>query len=379
MPEKKSEQKEEAKEEKAKAHKQPKALAFPKQLPFYLCALLLLLSFAGGILFSYKFLPSLLPKAECPSDTNSSRAVDVIILYSNECALCEKTNSIIDVFNDRAIPYTLREVEVSTPEGKSLVAKYNVTEVPTALVSYEKMLYYTTTNEGLKQRFSRIVDRYVVTEINFNAGKFYNSMLLADDCNKTAGKASIAFFDDPYQELSLASSSFINSAFVKFKENISVDYIYVRTIDDSNYANEMVAAAGYFYCSAKEGKYIDFENSFRAKFCNFDGNGMNMTSEELLFCISGGAPGRLNQHPLDFVKLFEAASSAGIEGFSFDKCMEDTEVMFSHWQGEIMKYKIPLREKPIGIALVGCKYLVDAENLEKAICAANPLLEACKG
>jgi hypothetical protein len=344
-------------------------------VPLYLCILLVLASFLAGIFFAYNVLPPQDPDTCLPQDT-VSRTVEVILLYSDECTLCETGHSILDVFEDRAIPYTVDKIEASTAEGKKLIAKYNVKELPTALVDYEKIHLYTTTATGISQRFSRVMDKYVVKELNLNVDEYYPVMLLQamEGCPAADKNVSVILFDDLYTRISVVNREKINSTLEKFAGDLNFEYVYFPSVrsDEEGLSPEELETAKMIGCAQQQGRYLDFEHNLRSVLCNVDGNESGISERDMLYCASG--EGALET--LDFAELEEVRDRTDLVDYVFDTCLETSEKLIEKWESAVFGYDIDKRGV-LPVALAGCSYLVTMDDLENAVCLSDPSLADC--
>ncbi|MDO8660282.1 MAG: hypothetical protein Q7K43_00185 [Candidatus Woesearchaeota archaeon] len=67
--------------------------------------------------------------------------VSVIALEDSSCTQCTAAQGIVDQLTQIGVALESRSVEAGTPEGAELTAKYNITKLPTILLSNEALLY----------------------------------------------------------------------------------------------------------------------------------------------------------------------------------------------------------------------------------------------
>lgn len=363
-----------------------KNTGFSCRIPVYLCALLMIAAFLLGVVSSYRLFPSL---SGCTStDSNNSlsslcgqsgadsKSVGVTILYSADCKICSESHSVLDVLNDRAIPYSADRIEVSSAEGKKLVAKYNVTEVPTALVDYEKMSLYPATQKGFSEKFPRILGKFVARETNLNTAANYPVMFLGTgDCNAGKGKIPVVLFDDFYHKISLLGRNSVNAVLEKFGSKLDFDYVYLPV--GGNLAGEdkelkQYKTAEYLECAQRQGKYLEFENNVRAIVCNFDGNADNFSEQDSFVCN-----GSQSLNILDEDGLSIAAEKSGLDMNTLSVCLAGSEGFYPEWEKVIRDHGVEKRRVQVGLALVGCSYLAEVTKLNTALCSVDSSLEGC--
>src|SRR3989344_7782035 len=88
---------------------------FSSDIPVYLAILFLVLGLVGGYALRTITEPQAVPGNG--GIVQDDQTVKVELVYSDDCGFCRTSNTIIEVFDAKEIPYEMEEVEASTPRG----------------------------------------------------------------------------------------------------------------------------------------------------------------------------------------------------------------------------------------------------------------------
>ncbi|MBN2127259.1 MAG: hypothetical protein JW703_02595 [Candidatus Diapherotrites archaeon] len=364
---------------------------FDSNVPIYLAVLLIIVGLLlGGFIYSFMFpakCPEIKECEECICNPEV-KTVKVTLIYDEDCNLCVKGNTILEVLDERNVKYELKEVIASSDEGKALIEKYEVTSLPTALVNSEDMKSYPAVSRGLQDTgFEVKAGYYIVYEANLDPQDLRARFFLNQTCNDSEGKIKVVLFDSPYEDLSIKSNEEVDSVIRDFSDEVGFKYYYINSdkIIEVNEGNELTAK--YLYCADSMGKFLEFENAIKRIYCGYtDLNHLDAISfdPDLAKC---GTPANAHLHySLKEGELVRAALAAGLDQNALEQCAVNftpalkplnsdefaalnLKRTITNSSGE--KFWMPL-------ALVGCKYLVPATEMKSALCELNPELTACK-
>ena len=181
--------------------KEAKKSWFFSDVPLYLIILILILGLVGGYALSL-ILQSQTPAT--PINTgNNDKTIKVQLVYSDECSLCRKANTIMDVFDVKEIPYVVDEVDASSPKGIKLIADFGIKSVPIALVNEKELEFYSTEKKAMDESFVLKDGKYIVPELNLDQDNIYAKMYLDSTECSDSNKVVVELFDDPYSEISI--------------------------------------------------------------------------------------------------------------------------------------------------------------------------------
>lgn len=385
----KEESHEEGNEEKKAAEKEAenKSHAF-KALPAYLVVLFviagILLSVAVGIAIQPKATQPPVIVQPPPDEPKPAEKIRVTLLFDPACTICEKYNTIFDVFSRDGIPYEATEVAIDSPEGVKAIVQYNVKLVPTALVEIVDVTKYPSLKEAMDEVYPRILGKYVVPEFNLNSSKIYSREYLEapveGDCNASDLPVRVNIFDNPFHEVSIRLKPELDEAIDKFDSNdLQVRFEYIPTTSmtiniDENNTGLFERNVGYIVCASNQEKFRQMHDAIIGYYCDVGGDPRNLTKEEILFCNAGKNFGK--PVPNEELERFRTETGAGIELFAnvLESCVSFTEDARRTSLERAVSYSIRIP----ATAVVACKYSVPFKAIDEAVCLVNPLLGACQ-
>ncbi|GEM_PF-3114175 len=306
--------------------------------------------------------------------------INVILLVDENCTVCSRYNTILDVFAERNLDVNLTEVSINSEEGKKAVSRYKVNIIPTALVSIADIASYPDLQNAMAQSFSRISGQYVVPELNLNQTKIYSREFLsppiASDCNETDETITIDIFDNPFHEISIKSKPELDDSLDKFDQTgLEIIFEFLPTTGDTidSDANQELynKSIAYLTCSSGVvGKFREMQNSILGFYCDAGGNPKNLADEELLLCNASPHFGT----PLSFEELETARLEAGIGANLMYSCAGFFEQATTTSLERAVDYSLRIPTT----AIVECKYSVPFKAIDEAICLVNSDLDECK-
>lgn len=359
----------EKKEEFLNGNSKTKKKKDSNSVPMYLMAMLLVLGLLGGYAISIFLTPSVPIPDDTPDDiTNdiSYRTVPITMLYSDDCKVCRKTNTIEELFQVRQIPYTLQQVEVSSEEGKIILARFDIDTVPTAIIDAGKINFYPSTKENFDNVFFKQNNAYIAPELNLNENKYYPYYFL----NKIEGfcnseKPSVIQFDDFYaDDFSRGRLSFYDFL-SDYNESIDLQYSYTQT--RSSQDNNAIIGNLFLNCASQQDKYIELEREMTGIYCNnpFKGDETILTGVEIAGCWT------ISQHygiPLSQIELDVALARTTIDINSFLGCIENKEALLNNSE----KFAEEVGITRPGTFLLDCRETISLVNLEESFCEKHP-------
>ncbi|MFH1588260.1 MAG: hypothetical protein ABIA76_02915 [Candidatus Diapherotrites archaeon] len=344
-------------------------------VPFYLAGLLVVLALLVGFFVYPLILPVKAPVcAECPKCDTQIKPVKIILLYSDECKLCTKGNTILDSFTGKNVYYDVRGVSVESEEGKGFVQKYDIDSVPTALVNSEDIKAYPAISRALQEQGFVLKDGYyVVFEANLDPNEYRTRYYLNNECVNDENKLNVFLLDSPYDDSSIVYNEEIDSVLRDFKDEIDFGFVYVST-EKITEGNDLTSK--YMYCADSMGKYSEFDNAVKAIYCGYDLNGFDLASapyDPSLFRCGSPANKHLGQ-ALKEGELVRAGNASGLVQSELEQCVMGSV-------NDLMpipkSYFNNLRITRGFAALVGCRYLIPLVDMKKAICEMHPEFSVC--
>ncbi|MFH1256429.1 MAG: hypothetical protein V1494_03985 [Candidatus Diapherotrites archaeon] len=389
MEEEKEAVKEAAVEEKSPAAKEKKIKQKENFLlsgvPLYLLILFLVVGLLGGYVLRMTTEGPAVDGNQNPDNGNTQPNLPTIkatLLYSDECTVCDKTNSLLSVLSLNKIPVELDQVEVSSDQGKKLVAQFNVRSVPTVLVVASSVTsdFMTVNDRGEEVKFKDALAQtlykgnYVVEEYYID-GLPHPKMFLANpsqSCSASGGKARIDIFSDFFSEESY--SLFKAAGALKAKLGQEID-INIRHLVKSGTPAAVIANAAE--CARDQGEFDEFTLlAFAERFDKVGSlEGFRNSSD-----LNAGSY-VITDENLFYAKLNELAESAGMPDLGkFSACAQNgdhIEEIFTDGTDRKMIDAFGLDYVPSFV--VDCKYVFigSAQDLSKPVCDAHPSLKAC--
>ncbi|MBI4210092.1 MAG: hypothetical protein HY544_01115 [Candidatus Diapherotrites archaeon] len=357
--------------------------------PLYFMGLLLALGLMiGAAAVTFYLNPASVPQQ--PSDRNEMqdansaldyRTVSIIMVYSEACKTCAKTNTWEDVFRVRKIPYTLESAEAGSERGKELVQRYGLDRTPTAIIDASKIEFYPATKNSFENaaKIGAVQKKqgyYLAPEINLDEKEgaflptyFLNPVLGYCDINSTRPK--IVQFDDYYTESYVDARERMYNFAKDFSQYLEWKYSFAQSAsadDNSIYANI------YLTCAGNQGKYLDLEGIFTGYYCNnvAKGDPSVLTDVEIRGCkaISEHYGKPLSQGLLDV----SVDKTTGIDRNAFYACYGGAQALFS----EASKSATSLGIRRTGTFLVDCMVTSDLDTLPETICGLHPEIPPCR-
>ena len=359
----------EKKDEFLNGNSKPKKKTDSNSVPLYLMAMLLVLGLVGGYSLSMYLNPVTPIPDQTPDNTIndlSYRTVPITMLYSDDCKLCRTTNTIEELFQVRQIPYTLRKVEVSSENGKEILARFNIETVPTAIIDAENIKFYPETKDNFENVFLTQHNAYIVPELNLNENVYYPYYFLnkiGSSCNNE--KPSVVqfndFYDDDFSGGRPSFYDFLND----YNQSIDLQYSYTQTRASQD--NNSIIGNLFLNCASQQGKYIELERKMTGIYCNnpFQGDETILTGGEIRGCRA------ISLHygiPLSELELDISLARTTIDINSFLSCIGDKEVLLNNSE----KFAAEVGITRAGTFLLDCRETVSLSNLEESFCERHP-------
>lgn len=338
-------------------------------VPLYLMGMLLVLGLLGGYAISIFLNPAAPIPDQIPDNTIndvSYRTVPITMLYSDDCKFCRKTNTMEELFQVRQIPYTLKQVEVSSEEGKKILARFDIETVPTAIIDAEKIGFYPSTKENFDNVFFKKNNAYIVPELNLNENAYYPYYFLEEItgfCNSE--KPTVIQFDDFYAEDNTKGRRTFYDFLTDYNESIDLQYSYTQT--SASQDNNAIMGNLFLSCASQQGKYLELERKMAGIYCNnpFKGDETILTGVEIKGCWT------LSNHygtPLSQIELDVALARTTIDVDSFLSCIGDKEVLLNN--SEKLAEEVGITRA--GTVLLDCRETVNMPQLEESFCERHP-------
>ena len=259
---------------------------FLADVPVYLIILILILGLVGGYAMSLLLQPQAPTTPIGPGD--EEKTIKVELVYSDDCGFCRKSNTILDVFDAKQIPYKVEEVEASSPKGLQLISDFGINSVPTALVSEKALEFYSTEKRAMDESFVLKDGKYIVPELILDQDSLYAKMYLDTSACNDSNKVVVELFDDPYSELGIVETKTINGELAGLEGKIDLRYNYIEwnvnsLADDFPFRLESLPAK-YLRCAAGLGKFAEYNDALKGAYCNIIGVEPEATQEELDTC-----------------------------------------------------------------------------------------------
>lgn len=341
----------------------------PNSVPVYLMGMLVVLGLLGGYSLSIFLAPAVPIPDQTPDNTIndvSYRTVLITMLYSDDCKFCRKTNTIEELFQVRQIPYTLKQVEVSSEEGRKILARFDIETVPTAIIDAEKIKFYPSTKENFENIFSKKNNAYIAPELNLNENTYYPYYFLekvGGYCNSE--KPTVTQFDDFYVLDNSKGRRMFYDFLTDYNESIDLQYSYTQTIASQD--TNAILGNLFLICASNQGKYLEFERKMAGIYCNnkFKGDETILTQVEINGCWT------ISDHygtPLSQFELDVALARTTIDINSFLSCISDREFLLNN--AELFAEEVGITRS--GTFLLDCQETTILVNLEESFCGRHP-------
>lgn len=333
---------------------------------------------AAIVIFYY---PKQTPPQTPPSKPPSAK-VNVIIVYSSQCTVCDKTNSILLFLDQKNIPYELGLLDETTVEGKKAVKDYNIAMVPTALVDANSLALYALTDKVFAGQFQKVKGKYVVPE------RFYDNipgqiMFLqppSDECNVQKGIVTVDELFDfmcPSCNKALPEVDRMKSDFGKEMLHRYRDYVL------GGAPSERIAVA--YECARLQTDGNEYLHGA------FDAIFGEKTPLRDLIAIDQNTRNYVVTSDENFTKELEkiAVDSNVPDINAFNKCYANGETFFiAGTSGTNAIFGGKYQAKWIPTFIIDCQYVVSGADpviegqqttISKAVCLLHPELKACAG
>ncbi len=361
-------------------------------VPVYLVVLLVILGLVGGYAIFTVLSPPSQGEPPITGDNGPGQTVDVgpvnaIVLYSDECPVCEKSTTLLTFLSQNNIEYTVTEIETGSPAGQMLASKYKIPFVPAVLIDINTVVpeLLVKTTEGMERlsvalRSAMRTDRYVVPESNLIEGAFFPIMYLEnpDATCSVEEKPSVIVFCEPYSLACITNKSLIEGIWNDFGDEVNVEYRYVpmpaytMAMLPVYGATNTEAAIDSYLCAQEAGAFPEMQDAVVDIYCDLTGDG-NATEEEIQACSAS----RYFLKPLDAIIVNKAIITAGQS-----KAM-DLNVFFE-CKKTIGEKKQPMvntadlfRVRGVPLIVIDCKYELRIEEFRMAMCTLHPELGGC--
>lgn len=366
------------KEEETPQTKTSKGFAI-KGIPAYLLVIFLILGLVGGFALSILLTPQtpvILTPPEIPS--GEIKPVDVQLIYSNDCSFCLRHNTILDLFTNERIEFTVQDFEASSEEGQKKINSYGVKILPTALIPQDQLIPFPEIKLAMDDSFNVSKGFYVIPESNLDSSKIYSRMYLEpvypNDCKNPDSNSMVIIFDDPYNEISIRTFPILHNLLTDFDEHVNVEFEYIQANTSTLFPDANMLArdvtAEYLVCAGLHDKLISTQENILSIYCDIEDLENNF--DIIGFCNAGDHFGT----PLTIEELIDARPEfeSNDRENDFNTCLE-----FAKQRNLDTLIRAPkLGITRTGTAVVDCKYHVPLRAIDDAICASHPDIELCK-
>ncbi len=311
------------------------------------------------------------------------KQVKVILLYDDNCSVCEQSHSFLGILQRSGIEVYLAKVPLSDKEGKKIILDFNISQLPTLLVvkstvAPEMKVKMLGAENSLQETLEAIgtekYDYYIVEEGNFDGVAHTTTLLSGMTFSYCEDPKNIAvdLFEDPYSPNTIKFKTTTWDVREMFDKNVNFQYGFMPTVTDK-YPPIIQEKAQYLaeamLCSIQAGKFNEFERAFYTKYCDKNGNN-RLDAGEMEQCTTGGAA-----LPLEESEVNKVAQDANIPVDLINVCRKELVGIFL----ESSKNKANMfLVTTTPTAVVQCKYKTHPKYLKDVICFVKPELEACK-
>ncbi len=312
------------------------------------------------------------------------KLVDVYILTSSEYEkFSEAGHSVIGFLDRYKIPYNKKIVGIATPEGKEILEKYDIEELPAAVINANELKLFASINTEYRKA-KNIIERlakkegenYILKE-HYLDGKYHFRMFMKPKCS--VEKPTLYLFSDPLNLSAIEKSAYVDKLYGQFKDEVEFKWFFnITATDDESYVKDKELAllnAKYFIYARDNGKFWEFKKCYYAKLCDADDDG-NVTESEAINCVKNTS--KLKEKiPLNEAMLDECLTAAGLD---VELAKEDIQKINRDYllneAAQANKFRVAALNG--WVAVLDCKYIDHVLRIKKVLCKAHPELEACK-
>jgi len=316
------------------------------------------------------------------ANTEKIHVAKIIVLVSEECDECEYDNSFIRTLSENGIVFAAEEYDISSEEGKRIVDWLGVKKIPVVLLDSQTIDdtmkvktnsgYFTlkdVLDEYLKyEMILEIDDIYIIPEIELDNAPHVGMFIDRESCG-TEEKIRVDLYTDPYCLPCAHANATVSGILEKFGDSIDFNYNFFP-VDSKKilYTWEKISPwANYSICAARQGKLDNFNLVTYTYYCNPEKQAYDLNS--LKHCYESP-----NFHiPMPIDKIKEATVYARLDIEELGNCFEQIEKD----KPKMIETARTLAISEVPVVVVNCRYVTHAEDLERAICKANPSLEEC--
>lgn len=346
-------------------------------VPVYLAVVLVVLGLVLGFVAGYYFVQC--PVAdECEPEPEPIPPLEATLLYAEECTVCQPLNIFQLFLEQNDIEFNLTKVEITSAEGAALVEKYNITSVPTLLISEDSVSpkIIATSTAGVDAPLRAFLEEKLLDDMYVlqDTGMFLDK---EEFCNAEETKTQIMLFEDPYSPVSISNFPILKALtddFVKDGNAVVFEYEYLPTQHSNilyeNFGKDRTELlAKYYLCAQEQGKLIEFADAAMDKYCDKNNDG-NANDVEMGACSIANP---LFDVPFDQEKLDEFAEAVGLNSADLNSCLVNIDLEFSKHMADAIEFNIP----EISYTVVDCKYSQSIRFLGDVLCNLHSELDAC--
>ena len=307
--------------------------------------------------------------------------VQVTLVYSAKCTVCDKSNSALLLLDQKSIPYEIKAMDAEWEEGKKIVAEYGISVVPTALVDINALALYSATNKAFARQFRSVNGKYVIPE-SFIDGIPRQTMFLkpqSEECTAQSGFVTV----DEFFDFSCASCNAARKEAEKMKRDMNSEMLF----RNRNYVlrgepSERLAVA--YECAKLGGKGEEFmEMAFDGMF------GEKTPLRDLISIDQNTREYYVSDEEKFLLEITGIAKKIGVQNIpSFNKCyLKDETIGIAGKNGTdaILGGKFGIKWVPTFV--VDCQYVIPGADpviggkqstIGNAVCLLHPELKACQ-
>ncbi len=377
MAEEKQDKKELEEKKKKFLEASPKKTNKKHGFPVYLVGMLLVAGLLAGIAVMLLFFPPQTP-GNINVDENTSndvtyRTVPVTIIYTDECKSCRQTNMVEPLFLVRQIPYTMKKVEASSPEGVQLLKRFEIDTFPTAIVDADKIdKFYPSTKKSFEgtTAITKQKNAYIVPELNLDPN-FYFPVYFKEPVTSscTGDKPTALVFDDFYAPQNSETRKYLYDFIADYNKAADIKFSFAQSVSaDANSALGNI----FLTCASDQGKFAQMEYYMAGIYCNNapgKGDSTIMTQVEIKGCSN------FSEHygtPLTNSELDRAANRAILDQNMLVSCVANKEIVYDNARKMAQEAGITRT----GTVLLDCHETTSLITLKESFCAMHP--DLCK-
>lgn len=291
-------------------------------------------------------------------------AIKAIMIYSDECKICQEKSVIILGFDNAEINYSLESFEAGSETGKQLVQDYNLSTVPALLLEEQGMrISQPDLAADIAKKFEAVNGYFVLPEIDI--------LKETGEALKETGMPPVMFLQNPDSTCNAQQGKVKLDAFIDLTSRASAESI--ETLDnirvvldqnlDFNYRNLAIGGldAVNLGVAAECAKVQDSQDAFIHCSYNrrFVKNANTSDLNEMKYCATIAIVYSLE----DFTQCVKDAATLGTVDPVYGEDGRSAQAFELNW---------------VPSFVVDCKYVqVGVENLFANICALHPELEQC--